>query len=148
MIESLGEVAVLKPALRQVSPNVPAALRVARTCYDHLAGEVAVAICRELEESRLIECDGSEYRLSARGHDWIADIHLDLGAHAGRTRVFAKRCLDWSERRPHIGGLLGAALLRRLVDVRLARSGKGRAMTVSGLRNVLDNLGLKRARTA
>lgn len=146
MIESLGEVAMLKPSLRHVSPHVPATLRVARTCYDHLAGEVAVGICEELEDAGAIVRDGSEYRLTSQGSNWIKTINLDTGNERRTARAFARRCLDWSERRPHVGGLLGAAILRRLIDARLAKSGKGRELSVAGLQSVLSNLGLARAR--
>lgn len=146
MIESLGEVAMLKPSLRSVSPSVPARLRVARTCYDHLAGEVAVGICRALEAASVIVRDASEYRLSERGTAWIAEINLDVGGERRTARTFARRCLDWSERRPHVGGLLGAVILRRLVEARLVRPGKGREATVSGLGDVLWNLRLSSAR--
>lgn len=145
MIESLGEVAMLKPSLRHVSPNVPARLRLARTCYDHLAGNVAVEICKALENAGSIVRDGSEYRLTASGTDWMRVIDLDIGN--GRTeRTCARYCLDWSERRPHVGGVLGAAILRRLIDARLAITGKGREMSVSSLQSVLQNLRLSTRR--
>jgi DNA-binding transcriptional ArsR family regulator len=145
MIESLGEVAALKPSLRHVAPKVPSTLRLARTCYDHLAGAVAVGICKALEDAGAIAREGSEYRLTPQGAEWIKDVELDVACDRRTTRTFARHCLDWSERRSHVGGLLGAAILRRLVDARLARRGKGREMSVAALQSVLSNLELSRA---
>jgi DNA-binding transcriptional ArsR family regulator len=142
MIESLGEVAMGKPSLRSVSPNVPLRLRVARTCYDHLAGHVAVGICKALEAAQIIARDGAEYRLTPTGAVWSKEAGLEI--ERGRsTRALARFCLDWSERQPHVGGLLGAAILRRLVDARLAVRGNGREMTMASLERVLDGLSLR-----
>ena len=134
MIESVGEVAALKPSLRHVSPNVPERLRTARTCYDHLAGGVAVGICAALEEGKYIVREGAAYALTEAGCAWTKEIGLDTGADRRKRGVFARRCLDWSERRPHVGGALGAALLDRLIDARVAKRAAGREMAVSSLR--------------
>lgn len=139
MIEAFDEAAMLRPQLRQVSSSVPVKLRAGRTCYDHLAGPVAVGICEALASVAIIVRDGAEFRLGPGGAKWMQAAGLAVADRHG-TRRFAKCCLDWSERRPHLGGVLGAAILQRLIDARLAVRGEGREMSVSSLGNVLENL--------
>jgi DNA-binding transcriptional ArsR family regulator len=98
-----------------------AAMRRARSCYDHLAGSVAVAIADHLGERGHIErlLQGGE--LSSEGAKFLMSIGVDVegaSARAGQGRSFCRPCLDWSERRPHIAGAIGAALL----DACLAQS--------------------------
>ncbi len=100
------------------APSTPSRLRSARTCYDHLAGQLAVAL-----HDRLVAQDylvpepvtGSRpegYELSAAGAEALGALGLDLPTLAAQRRRFACACMDWSERRPHLGGALGAALLK------------------------------------
>ena len=141
MIEAMDGAAMLKLRLRVVSPNVPEKLRAARTCYDHLAGPVAVAICEALEHAEIIVRDAARYRLGSHGSAWMGEMRLEIDEGSGSgTRAFAKCCLDWSERRPHLGGQLGAAILRRLLEAGLTARTEGRAMSVSSLESVLENL--------
>lgn len=88
--------------------NTPQHLRFARTCYDHMAGEVAVALHDRLGE--LGWMDSEHYTLSDDGQHALEQLGL-YGAPSTSRRRFACACLDWSERRPHIGGQLGAMLL-------------------------------------
>jgi DNA-binding transcriptional ArsR family regulator len=95
-----------------------AALRRARTCYDHLAGRLAVAIADSLVERAQIELSDDGGVLTDDGAHFLRDLGVDLGAVPARGaqrpggRMFCRPCLDWSERRPHIAGLLGGALCR------------------------------------
>src|SRR5262245_38028335 len=101
-------------------PNTPHRLRAARTCYDHMAGSVAVALHdRFVEQGWLspLPADGGSYDLSGAGAKALAAAGIDVQETRARRRRFAYACVDWSERRPHIGGALGAALL----DVALRR---------------------------
>lgn len=90
-------------------------LRVARSCYDHFAGMIGVALHDRFTEMRwLVEAaPGPDrgYELSAAGIKVFGDLGIDLEAARARHRRFARGCLDWSERRFHLGGALGAALL-------------------------------------
>jgi DNA-binding transcriptional ArsR family regulator len=95
-------------------PNTPNRLRAARTCYDHLAGTVAVALHDRLTALKwLVPADAGAhaYDLGLAGRRGFAAIGIDVDAARGLRRRFAFACVDWSERRPHIGGALGAALL-------------------------------------
>jgi len=96
-------------------PNTPSELRTARTCYDHLAGTIAVVLHDRFHAlgwlSRPVIRGDKSYSVTAQGEKAFASLGLDLAAVRSLRRRFAPPCLDWSERRPHIGGALGAALL-------------------------------------
>jgi DNA-binding transcriptional ArsR family regulator len=89
-------------------PNTPGRLRAARTCYDHIAGTLGVSLHGRVQEQGWID---SAYDLTAKGEPAFAAFGIDVQATRARRRRFAFACLDWSERRPHLGGALGAALL-------------------------------------
>lgn len=96
-------------------PNTPPRLRAARTCYDHMAGAVAVSLHRRfLEEAWLVEDpdQGGDYELTRKGAGVFTAAGMDLDTARSQRRRFACACLDWSERQPHMAGALGAALLK------------------------------------
>ena len=95
-------------------PNTPNRLRAARTCYDHMAGAVAVSLHDRFHELGWIcasPAGDTAYDLSKEGAKALTTLGIDLEAMQNLRRRFAFACIDWSERRPHIGGALGAALL-------------------------------------
>ena len=99
-------------ARERFTPTTPSRLRAARTCYDHMAGEVAVSLHDRLCELRWLSSDtDGAYDLSREGEARLRALGIDLETARARRRRFAYACIDWSERRPHIGGALGAALL-------------------------------------
>ncbi len=116
-----GEVAAVLEALSVLAggerpvftPSTPSRLRPARTCYDHLAGEVGVALHDRFKALGFLEggADGA-FELSAAGAEALAALGVDVAATRGLRRRFAYDCLDWSERRPHLGGALAAAVLK------------------------------------
>lgn len=97
-------------------PNTPGRLRSARTCYDHLAGTVAVAVHDHWLGTGWLVPEGlaetGSYALSDAGQVALGKVGLDLEAANAKRRRFACACLDWSERKPHVGGALGAAFLQ------------------------------------
>ncbi|MFQ1061403.1 ArsR/SmtB family transcription factor [Bordetella trematum] len=102
--------------LPQCGPRDPA-LRYARSCYDHLAGEVAVAISDRLIALGHLELTHDGGLLTASGEQMLGTLGVDIdaarqGSQRRSGRAFCRPCLDWSERRPHLAGALGAALLR------------------------------------
>jgi DNA-binding transcriptional ArsR family regulator len=115
-LESLGVLASPRRPERASSPE-RSALRTARTCYDHLAGVVAVALAERLESEGILHATGDRaYDVPPAGAAWLAEtFRIDVDALRGR-RTLARRCLDWTERRPHVAGALGAALLAHLFD--------------------------------
>jgi DNA-binding transcriptional ArsR family regulator len=93
------------------------ALRFARTCYDHLAGTVGVAITQcMLAQGVLTMTDEQTYHVSEAGMVWFAEWGIDLYQLRQARRCFAKPCLDWSERQPHLAGALGAAITSKLFE--------------------------------
>ncbi len=107
-----------------------AALRAARSCYDHLAGRLGVALADSLAaRGCLVLSDGAGI-VTERGRATLAEMGIALDA--GGARPLCRTCLDWSERRPHVAGRLGAALLERSLDLGwVRRRTDGRALTVT-----------------
>ncbi|TGD96050.1 ArsR/SmtB family transcription factor [Methylobacterium nonmethylotrophicum] len=109
-----------------------AALREARTCYDHLAGRLAVAMADALVARGAVELGADGGALTPAGEVFLRGLGVDLAAAASGRRVFCRPCLDWSERRPHIAGALGAALLATCLDRGWLRRSEGsRAVAVT-----------------
>ncbi|MER7766055.1 winged helix-turn-helix domain-containing protein [Kitasatospora sp. NPDC096140] len=105
----------------------------ARTCYDHLAGRLGVAVADALLARGLV-ADEAGLAVTERGRDWLAAQAIELPARAGRRggRPVVRSCLDWTERRSHLGGALGAALCRTALDrAWVERIGSGRALRVT-----------------
>jgi DNA-binding transcriptional ArsR family regulator len=121
LLESLMGVAFRTGAVRlRSSPREPA-LRKARVCYDHLAGELGVLACESLVARGALAKSAGDLRLSSAGAAWFAEFGIDTDALAGQRRAFCRACLDWGERRHHLGGALGTALLQRIFDLGWAR---------------------------
>lgn len=111
-----------RPAVRPFVPSTPAPLRFARTCYDHLAGTLGVLLHDSLVRKAWVtarsdaQADAHDYVLTEPGLAGLRALGLDAGALRCRGRRLACACMDWSERRPHLGGALGAALLASLLS--------------------------------
>jgi DNA-binding transcriptional ArsR family regulator len=133
-------------APRPFVPHTPVHLRAARSCYDHMAGAIAVSLHDQLLRSRWIEPlrrPGrsslaaprlTAYDLTVEGTRVLAALGLELDRARTQRRRFAYACLDWSERRPHVGGALGAALLTLALSRKwLARELDSRALIVTRL---------------
>jgi DNA-binding transcriptional ArsR family regulator len=95
-------------------PNTPNRLRAARTCYDHIAGTLGVSLHDRFKAMGWLSGGSGEdnaYELTRGGTKAFEDLGIDVVASRALRRRFAYACLDWSERRPHVGGAVGAALL-------------------------------------
>lgn len=107
------------------------ALAHARTCYDHLAGVVGVAIADAMTERGLLDW-AHGLRLTGAGESWLAEFGIEVPA--GTRRPAVRPCLDWTERRPHLAGAVGAAICRHAFDSGwITRVGATRAVTVTDL---------------
>ena len=113
MLEEIMAVAVARAPRYRPAWMRDEALRSARTCYDHLAGRLGVALAGSLAEHGhvLLDDDGGE--VTEDGARFLNGFGLDLAGAAGKRRRFCRPCLDWSERRLHLGGAVGAALAQR-----------------------------------
>jgi len=96
-------------------------LRRARVCYDHLAGDLGVRLFDGLVSKRLLLRRGAELALSRKGEAALQEFGIDLEAARHSRRALCKECLDWSVRRSHLAGTLGAALLDRFYELGWAR---------------------------
>lgn len=109
-----------------------AALRHARTCYDHMAGEIAVGLAERWLAKGWIDGENGEWSLTAAGRRGFAAHGIALPDESQR-RPSLRPCLDWSERRPHLGGQLGAAVLEALLERDWVRKRRGsRALLLTG----------------
>lgn len=131
-LEALGAIAPPQRPSGLRAWNHGEALRAARSCYDHLAGVAGVALADALVERGALEPGEGGFLITGPGQRLLAGFGLDVGAILGARRATARACVDWSERRPHVGGALGAALLGELLRRRwLRRRPDGRALTVT-----------------
>lgn len=125
LLESLmGLAASSAPAPPLFGPREPA-LRKARVCYDHIAGELGVWAFQEMLHHGLFQRDDGGLALTQRGRDWFERLGIDTEQVAAQKRALCRECLDWSERRHHLAGALGAALLCWIQEQGWAQREKG-----------------------
>jgi DNA-binding transcriptional ArsR family regulator len=145
MLESIMTVALTGPPRFQPRTKADDAMRRARTCYDHLAGVLGVAIADRLAERAFVVLGDEAGEVTADGAAFLAELGVDLAAARTRRRMFCRPCLDWTERRPHIGGAVGAAIACRCFELRwIERVRDSRAVTVTaaGRRGLMGVFGL------
>jgi DNA-binding transcriptional ArsR family regulator len=116
-VEALAIVAPQPPVRSLREATRSELLRYARTCYDHLAGHVGVALAHALERDGAVESRDGTYRLGRNADEWLSALGIDLSDLQRQRRPLVRGCLDWSERELHIAGALGAALTARLFDL-------------------------------
>jgi DNA-binding transcriptional ArsR family regulator len=121
LLESLMGVAFRTGSVRLLSSPREPALRKARVCYDHLAGELGVLAYESLVRNDLLQLSRQGLRLSTAGAEWFQRTGIDIDAAYRKRRTFCRPCMDWSERRYHLAGSLGAAFLSRVCDLRWAK---------------------------
>jgi DNA-binding transcriptional ArsR family regulator len=153
MMESIAAVAAIDmPARYRPRSAHDDATRFARTCYDHLAGTIGVAIADALVAKRFValDCDGGE--VTDAGRQFLAGFGAEMSEASAGRRMFCRACLDWSERRFHIGGHVGAEIWRccharswftRQRDsraVRLTTAGRRGLQTTFGIELASDGL--------
>jgi DNA-binding transcriptional ArsR family regulator len=114
-LESLMPLAARAGHIRiRTGPRDPE-LRRARSCYDHLAGDLAVRMLDRFLERRLLVSRGEELRLTQEGRSFLAGNGIDLNDLDRGRRPLCRCCLDWSERRYHLSGVLGAAIFAKIL---------------------------------
>lgn len=149
VLESLSVLAGGTPP--KFVPNTPSRLRAARTCYDHLAGALGVALHDRLHALDWVAADpdgsgDNAYELTRGGARGVEALGIDVSAVRALRRRFAYGCLDWSERRPHLGGALAAALLDIAVKKKwVVQDLDSRAVSVTsnGRREFVTRFGLR-----
>jgi len=91
-------------------------IKFCRTCYDHLAGYVGVKVVEALEQKRYIKKSGTLYTVTTKGWNWFSGLDINKNDLENKRRPLTRQCLDWSERRPHLAGQLGATLLEKMLQ--------------------------------
>ncbi len=131
VLESLMNLAQRTGAVQVRTGPKDQALREARVCYDHLAGERGVEMLDASYRLGLIANEGVEPALTDKGKSFFECIGVDVATLAKGKRPLCRHCLDWSERRNHLGGALGAALLSNFLSRGWARRAEGRVISFS-----------------
>jgi hypothetical protein len=143
-------------ALERIAPPLPITtlrgsvaaqtLKRARTCYDHLAGELGVAVTDGLLAGGMLHSAEGAFRVTTAGTRWFASLGIDLDPLAHRRRSFARACIDWTERRPHLAGAVGASLADLFFTqgwVRRLPGGRAIAVSAEGRNWLEDNLEIR-----
>ncbi|WP_117190703.1 ArsR/SmtB family transcription factor [Rhizobium terrae] len=121
LLESLMGFAASRGHLRHRPGPKDPALRKARVCYDHLAGDYGVRMLDSFVARGAIETDGENLTMTEEGRAELGKLGIDLSKLASSRRPLCKSCLDWSERRSHLAGTLGKALLQHFMEKGWAR---------------------------
>ncbi|HSZ76156.1 MAG TPA: hypothetical protein VK775_02025 [Chthoniobacterales bacterium] len=130
--ELLESMARFAPRKETNSSKLKTPMQIARTCYDHLAGRLGVMITEAIVGRRLLREVGRDYQITRKGVQWFAELGIDTRVLQKSGRVFARQCLDWSERRNHLAGALGSALAEQSFErVWIERVRENRAVRIT-----------------
>ena len=145
---AIEAIANLVPPKAKAAPQKQFAngdIQFARTCYDHLAGKIAVGLAQSLVQQKIIKLQGEEYVVTKTGTAWFDKLGIDVEAVQQQKRAFARPCLDWTERKYHLAGSLGAALLDQMLAKNwLRRKPNERTVVLTGKgERALQELGIK-----
>ena len=135
VIESMASLVTLSSGTTKKSRQIPTAIGHARTCYDHLAGKFGVAVTEALLKNRYIFDEYGKYVLTEAGIKWFENLGIAISDVRKQKRSFAYLCLDWSERKHHLAGALGAALLNALLEndwIRCKKNSREVIVTLKG----------------
>jgi len=131
MLEGIMEVAITGPKRHRPVSKVDEAMRTARTCYDHFAGRLGVGLADALRERDHLVLTEDGGKVTETGASFLNDFGVDLTALRQKRRTFCRPCLDWTERRLHLGGAVGAALAARCFELDwFGRSRDSRALVI------------------
>ena len=117
-------------------------IKYCRTCYDHLAGKIGVALADSLLEQKIIIEKNNTFEITSEGEKWFSDFGVNIGDAKKQKRIFLKPCLDWSERRYHIAGSVGTLLLNKMLEqdwIRRTANSRVIIITAKGEKEMLQN---------
>jgi hypothetical protein len=144
MLEGIMCFASERPTIvRRATPRIGPALRTARTCYDHIAGELGVAIADRLVALGAVQLAADSAIVTAAGHRLLRKMDIAPESSGRSRRPGCRPCLDWSERRPHLAGVFGAVILDHGLRAGVLKRHDGsRALHIAGeIPDVLRKLG-------
>ncbi|MBC7000863.1 transcriptional regulator, partial [Cytophaga sp. FL35] len=143
VVESLASLADTPPSELDKTPKT--GIRYCRTCYDHLAGYVGVALTDAMvRKGYLIPAD-KMYSVTEAGWDWFSKLDISKADFTKNRRPLTRQCLDWSERRPHLSGHLGGVFMERTREMdwfRRIDASRELLITSKGRKAVHDLLGI------
>jgi DNA-binding transcriptional ArsR family regulator len=147
MLESIKAVAAIEvPPRHRPRSAKDDALRLARTCYDHLAGRLGVAIADALVAKGYLVLTEDGGEVTDSGTEFLQEFGADLVATPGSRRIFCRPCLDWSERRYHVAGLVGSEIRRRCFELgwlQCERDTRAVRVTAIGRAGLCDRFGMR-----
>lgn len=133
VVEAMANL-IPKPEItsKKKTENYPP-VKYCRTCYDHLAGKIGVALADSLLEQKIIIENNNAFEISAKGEKWFSDFGINIEDALKQKRIFLKPCLDWSERRNHVAGSIGTFLLNKMLNEDwIRRTANSRAIVITG----------------
>jgi DNA-binding transcriptional ArsR family regulator len=148
VVESLANLAPGSANFHTQSQVLPAGIRYCRSCYDHLAGFVGVGVADAMQKQKFIQKTDESYQVTKKGWEWLAQLDINRESLMNSRRPLIRPCLDWSERRVHLAGQLGSALLTQMLEndwFRKRRSSRELLVTAKGRKELDRQLGLELA---
>jgi DNA-binding transcriptional ArsR family regulator len=145
MLESIMNVALTGPPRFQPRSKADDLMRRARTCYDHIAGALGVGIADQMIARAFVILGDEAGEVTPEGDAFLAELGVGLAAIRTKRRIFCRPCVDWTERRSHIGGAVGAAIACRCFEMKwIERVGGSRALSITpaGRRGLMSTFGL------
>jgi DNA-binding transcriptional ArsR family regulator len=146
VIESMANLVPLSQKNIRKEKTETAGVTYARTCYDHIAGKLGVTITNSLLKNGIIEEVSKKYEVSSSGNNWFRSIGINIDEIKLQKRSFAYPCLDWSERRHHLAGALGATLLQTMLHhdwIRRIKNSRELLLTSKGKMELGNKLNLE-----
>jgi DNA-binding transcriptional ArsR family regulator len=144
-IEALAALAPARPVRSLRESQIAEAVRNARMCYNHLAGNLGVKLSQALVDKQVLDASDDGYSITQGGLQWLSTFGIDEAVLKKQGSLVVPHHIDWSERRPHIAGELGAALARRLFDLEwITRTPSSRAvrLTATGQQALGDDFAI------
>jgi DNA-binding transcriptional ArsR family regulator len=115
-VEAMAQLAKVNSKGKFSEKDTAVGIKYCRTCYDHLAGYVGVTIAETMEQKGFMVKDENSYLVTVSGWDWLQQFRIYKQHYTNNRRPLTRQCLDWSERRPHLAGQLGADLLKAMLE--------------------------------
>jgi DNA-binding transcriptional ArsR family regulator len=115
-VESLASITGNKSSKQKQQTEVRDGIKFCRTCYDHLAGYVSIKIIEAFEQKKILSINETDYSVTNKGWKWFSQLNIDKADFKPNRRPLTRQCLDWSERRPHLAGQLGAVFMQKILE--------------------------------
>lgn len=144
-VESLANLANGNSPSKLNKQLIKTGIKYCRTCYDHLAGYVGVSITEAMVEQGILVKSENIYLVTKKGWDWFLQFEISESSLEKKRRPLTRQCLDWSERRPHLAGYLGAVFLEKMLEnhwLKKVKFSREIVITSKGSQKINDLLGV------